>query len=617
MIMAKPANTLAVTSKTIETVYREYLEGAYGVNRRYQRKLVWTVQEKQSLIDSVLHQFPLPQFLVAEADSSSDFRFEIIDGMQRLNAIMAFIENEFPLSNDRKEYFDLESLALTKKLKDEGTLVQMTPVLDRSKSVSIATYEIAQSVYRTTDKASVEEVFRRINSSGQKLSLQDLRQAGSTSPISELVQDLASRIRGDYSRSDVVPLSGMKALSISSANNEYGISPDSILWVKQGILGRPGVRSSGDEQLVLDIVADMIFQPLLNTGTPVRDQLFQVESSTSSEETGRRITAELAKSSWLSGRKKDIADRFMQTMDRINRILESMPPGVTFKKHIGTKGNNPVPRYFEATFAAVYRILFEEKKDLSNPALAAQLLKNAEPFKQMPSGGGEWPADKKEEIISSLQRELKHAFDLPFDERGGIALSDTMSGSDFDTLISGVLLESSGRDVKQGFLTLNPIKREFDGGCFARIMQTLTAISNSHPADGGYIIVGIADSESDAKTVEGLDSIAVSSYRSLKIVGLDREATVRGETIDKYWDAIIRKIANYSKLPKEYAHLVAADSKVAVYEDKTMFVLAAPPVSDPVPYNGSEYYSRVGANTEKAENPVRFGMEFHSRLRES
>ena len=338
MIMAKPANTLAVTSKTIETVYREYLEGAYGVNRRYQRKLVWTVQEKQSLIDSVLHQFPLPQFLVAEADSSSDFRFEIIDGMQRLNAIMAFIENEFPLSNDRKEYFDLESLALTKKLKDEGTLVQMTPVLDRSKSVSIATYEIAQSVYRTTDKASVEEVFRRINSSGQKLSLQDLRQAGSTSPISELVQDLASRIRGDYSRSDVVPLSGMKALSISSANNEYGISPDSILWVKQGILGRPGVRSSGDEQLVLDIVADMIFQPLLNTGTPVRDQLFQVESSTSSEETGRRITAELAKSSWLSGRKKDIADRFMQTMDRINRILESMPPGVTFKKHIGTRG---------------------------------------------------------------------------------------------------------------------------------------------------------------------------------------------------------------------------------------------------------------------------------------
>ena len=615
--MAKPANTLAVTSKTIETVYREYLEGAYGVNRRYQRKLVWTVQEKQSLIDSVLRQFPLPQFLVAEAESSSDFRFEIIDGMQRLNAIMAFIENEFPLSSECKEYFDLEALASTKKLRDEGILVQMTPVLDRSKSVAIATYEIAQSVYRTSDKASVEEVFRRINSSGQKLSLQDLRQAGSTSPISELVQDLASRIRGDYSRSDVVPLSGMKALSIASANNEYGISPDSILWVKQGILGRPGVRSSGDEQLILDIVADMIFHPLLNTGTPVRDQLFQVESFTSSEETGRRIADELAKASWLSGRKKYIAGRFMQTMDRINRILESMPPGVTFKKHIGTKGNNPVPRYFEATFAAVYRILFEEGRDLSNPALAVQLLNNAAPFKQMPSGGGEWPADKKEEIISSLQRELKHAFDMPFDESGGISLSDTMSGSDFDTLISGILLESSGRDVKQGFLTLNPRKREFDGECFAKIMQTLTAISNSHPADGGYVIVGIADSENDAKKVESLDSLIAASYRSLKIVGLDREAAFRGETIDKYWDAIIKKIASHSKLPTEYAHRVAVDSKVAAYEGKTMFVLAAPSVNSPVPYNGNEYYSRVAASTEKTEDPVRFGMEFHSRLREN
>ena len=248
--MTKPTNSLVVTSKTIEAVYRDYLQGAYGVNRRYQRKLVWTVEEKERLIDSILHKYPLPQFLIAAADSSSKFRFEIIDGMQRLNAIVAFIENEFPLNG---EYFDLASLASTKKLLDEDKLVQKTPILDRDQSVNVANYEIAQSVYQTADKTNIEQVFRRINSSGQKLSLQDLRQAGSISPISEVVRELASRIRGDYSRSDILPLSGMKALSISSSNNEYGISPDEIFWIQQGVLGRPGVRSSSDEQLILDI----------------------------------------------------------------------------------------------------------------------------------------------------------------------------------------------------------------------------------------------------------------------------------------------------------------------------------------------------------------------------
>lgn len=473
--MTKPTNSLVVTSKTIEAVYRDYLQGAYGVNRRYQRKLVWTVEEKERLIDSILHKYPLPQFLIAAADSSSKFRFEIIDGMQRLNAIVAFIENEFPLNG---EYFDLASLASTKKLLDEDKLVQKTPILDRDQSVNVANYEIAQSVYQTADKTNIEQVFRRINSSGQKLSLQDLRQAGSISPISEVVRELASRIRGDYSRSDILPLSGMKALSISSSNNEYGISPDEIFWIQQGVLGRPGVRSSSDEQLILDIVADMIFSPLLATGTPVRDQLFQMEDSNPSE----RILSELNDKSWLSGKKEKIINQFMETLDRIYRIFDEMPQGVTFKKHIGTKGTNPVPRYFEATFTAIYRLLFEERKDLSKPEFASLLLAKGDPFKEMPSGGGEWTAEKKEKMVKSLQKHLELAFDIPFDEHS--KGNNVMQGSDFKSLITDILLETSNRDMKQGFLSLSE-KRNFDDKSFEKIMRTLTAISNSHPRSGG------------------------------------------------------------------------------------------------------------------------------------
>ncbi len=45
---------------SIQEAYTWYRDGKLLVNRRYQRKLVWTVDEKQKLIDSILLGYPLP-----------------------------------------------------------------------------------------------------------------------------------------------------------------------------------------------------------------------------------------------------------------------------------------------------------------------------------------------------------------------------------------------------------------------------------------------------------------------------------------------------------------------------------------------------------------------------
>lgn len=608
--MASRNNALAVNSKTIETVYREYLNGDYGVNRRYQRKLVWTVQEKQRLIDSILNRYPLPQFLVAEAEVDGKYRFEIIDGMQRLNAIIAFIENEFPFQGS---YFDLESLASTKKLRDEGDLKQATPILDRGKSVDIATYEIAVSTYRSVDTASVEEVFRRINSSGQKLSSQDLRQAGSTSPVADLVRDLSSQLRGDYSKSTVVPLSGMKAISISSAYNEYGISPDDMFWVRHGILRRSDVRSSGDEQLVLDIVADMLFYPLLGAETSVRDALFQVENSSIPGYISNRVKEELDDPSWLSGKKERLTRQFNATFERVCEIIDQIPDDSTFKKHIGTTGNNPVPRYFEVLFSAVYQTMFRDGKDLTNPCLAAQLLKDARPFSQMPSGGGRWPGDKKSEVIDGLKDLMVHAFSKPYCEDSPDRLKLTMTSNSFMNLVSGALLETAGRDMKQGFLSLSPRSRKFDEASFEKIVKTLTAISNTLPRDGGHILVGVADNEADAERINELDKVPIQKYRGLYIVGVERELVHTGSTLDEYWNRVMKKLGKSSKLPDHYASRAVAESQIAVYNGLKIFVLRAPSIDSPVPYDG-RYFYRSSSNTEEVSDQVQFGMDFTTRL---
>jgi hypothetical protein len=63
---------------------------------------VWNVGKKQLLIDSLLNEFDIPKlyfhdFYPAESVTGHDYRYAIIDGKQRLNAVWGFIEGEFAL----------------------------------------------------------------------------------------------------------------------------------------------------------------------------------------------------------------------------------------------------------------------------------------------------------------------------------------------------------------------------------------------------------------------------------------------------------------------------------------------------------------------------------------
>lgn len=61
----------------------------------------------------------------------------------------------------------------------------------------------------------MDDVFKRINSTGRKLSAQDLRQAGVTSKFSDLVRIISTHLRGDASE-DVVRMNDIGIYSLSS-----------------------------------------------------------------------------------------------------------------------------------------------------------------------------------------------------------------------------------------------------------------------------------------------------------------------------------------------------------------------------------------------------------------
>lgn len=85
-------------SKIQEYWSRSYLK----VNHEYQRAPRWSRRQKQLLIDSVLRGYPLPLFYFHQQQEpppgvSTTPQMEIIDGQQRIRAIVEFCNGEFPL----------------------------------------------------------------------------------------------------------------------------------------------------------------------------------------------------------------------------------------------------------------------------------------------------------------------------------------------------------------------------------------------------------------------------------------------------------------------------------------------------------------------------------------
>lgn len=142
-----------INGKVVERAYEDYRSELFLVNRRYQRKLVWGVDEKRAFIDSLANGYPVPLFLFAKNDYKDLERFEIIDGLQRLNAVFSFIENGYAFENGC--FFDLASTAITKDLLDKGIVQQKLPILERSICVKIVSYELPFSIYDEKDSGQM------------------------------------------------------------------------------------------------------------------------------------------------------------------------------------------------------------------------------------------------------------------------------------------------------------------------------------------------------------------------------------------------------------------------------------------------------------------------------
>jgi hypothetical protein len=588
--MSDPTATeLSVQGESLQRLYSQYKQGRFLINRRYQRKLVWAVEEKARLIDSVIKSLPIPLILLAESPFDGATKLEVIDGLQRLNAIFSFIENEYAVDG---EYFDLETLADTKYLKDHGTLKQNGPILDRAICRDIANYQLPVSTYRSASESSVDEVFRRINSSGRYLSLQEIRQAGATVELAQLVRRISAAVRGDASLTDYVKLEDMPKISITNRELNYGIYDGDIFWVKQGILSRDAVRESRDEELVLDILLDLILRPLASSGSEYRNAAYGDDRGPAS------TAAPLVASRLATIGSVEVERRFMAILDLLTKTLQVA--SADYATWTVTQQNpRGVPRHFHALFVAVAQLVYEENLTPKDNGKLAVALKGFWDKDLSIPGGGNWGGDRKTDLVNAVKGYLRPSF-KPTSDRHQQALQE--QAIRFESTLKMALTEKALFELKQGFCRLDR-PSVFDDASFEKILCTASAMANTRASARGVIFVGVADDKGDAESIERMIGIRPHEIDGFYVTGTQHELDALSRSPDEHFRWLIDRI-KASKLDPAFADRPASTLMPFRYNDYLLWKLEPMAGSQPVAFGG-KFYERQGPRTIEVKDPNR------------
>ncbi|HEY9821596.1 MAG TPA: RNA-binding domain-containing protein [Candidatus Sericytochromatia bacterium] len=151
-------------------------------------------------------------------------------------------------------------------------------------------------------------------------------------------------------------------------------------------------------------------------------------------------------------------------------------------------------------------------------------------------------------------------------------------------------------DFKQGFTKLDG-RGEFDQDSFNKIIKTLTAMANHSPNSTGYVCVGVADNDNDAKRVENIYDIQLIEYKGFKIAGIEHEATRLQGSVDKFFRWLIQKVES-QPIDQSVKTNIGKDIRLVNYHRKDIVLFRLSAGRDPTAYDG-KYYQRIGANVQE------------------
>ena len=155
----------------IEYIVKKFEESEFFIPLSYQRQFIWTEKNCCSFIESVLMGLPIPFMFFADTD---DGRIEIVDGAQRINTLVKFIQGNLRLNK-------LEVLTESNGF----TFDDLSPTIQRRfKNTSLRVVFLEEG----TAEYTRQEIFKRINTGGQKAKPAETRRGSYEGKFTEFLK---------------------------------------------------------------------------------------------------------------------------------------------------------------------------------------------------------------------------------------------------------------------------------------------------------------------------------------------------------------------------------------------------------------------------------------------
>jgi hypothetical protein len=156
-VTTKPERTIYTANDLLSFRESQSLE----LTPRFQRREVWKTPARSFFIDTLLRGYPVPPIYIRVTQSKDRKRTvrEVIDGQQRLRALLAFIDGEYALTN----------------AVDDEWCGRTFSDLNAEHQTSIREFPFIFEVLHGVSDSRVLEIFARLNTYSVPLNKQELR----------------------------------------------------------------------------------------------------------------------------------------------------------------------------------------------------------------------------------------------------------------------------------------------------------------------------------------------------------------------------------------------------------------------------------------------------------
>lgn len=567
----------------IQTIYAMFSENRLFVNRRYQRKLVWTLEEKQKLIESIQRKYPIPAILIAEREDAPG-TYEIIDGLQRLHAIISFIETAFPTLDGKR--FAIQYFPTAKQIADDGGFspIESDLYLTQREVGDLLNYNLATSYMRGATETEINDVFDRINTYGHRLSDQERRQAGVQNEFSDMVRSIACTLRGDES-SDVLPLRKMPSISIDLPMTRHGyeVQANEVFWVEQGILRATDLRDSMDEQCIADVAACIVGGSLIDRSKVVLDEIYSEDSPEETRIRGALTVYDASK----------FEDEFKYC---IGEILKVCAEGGLVKLReliFRTNQTNAFPSVFAVILLAFHELIVKDGLQINNYGVVKHAMENI--TERINRGRSSTSHEERRRNVDAIKGIISCGFvEADVSEK----IYSNHSVLDIESAIRRSEIELADFELKQGLLTLGN-NREVNDMLVEKVLKTICAIANNGKGRSGRVVIGVADDDDDAERIQQLDGVTAKAVGHRKVVGVAREARYLELTIEDYvaeWRNAIRN----APLTPDLRDSVLSNFDYNSYYGLGVLIFVVPPQAQ-ISYYDGKVYRRDHSSTVEAQ----------------